>query len=334
MRTIRYLLEFAGVLPLYLLLAVLPHGAMFFLGRFLGALFFLVPPVRKLMIANLKLAFPEKDIREIKRIGSESAKNTVLTALELFWFARHPRRLDDLVEWEEEVTRISEECKENGQGCIWITMHLGNWELAGQKFKEETDTELAVVVRPMNNPLLEKLIFKGRNDQKARVIPAKGAVRGVIRALKEGCFAAILVDQNTRGRDGGIFADFFGLPVATTAAPALFARKLDIPIALGGCLRTGRKYRIFVSRMPKKPGEYSSDSDLMDDLIHGIEQYVREHPEQYLWLYERWRYIPRELPDELKKKFPYYADEVTPRFYSHQAPKENGKLESQFQNSA
>jgi len=144
----------------------------------------------------------------------------------------------------------------------------------------------------------------------------------MIKALKEGYFIATLVDQNTRVRDGGVFVDFFGLPATTSRAPAMFARKLNVPIAVGGLIRQGRRYRVFTVELPKATGDYADDQELVQDIIRITEELIRQYPDQYRWMYERWRYIPEDIDPEREKRYPPYAEKVTPRFFSYQAPKD------------
>ncbi len=305
----------------YGVIIILPHRALFFLADFAGFFIYLVPPFRKLITANLVVAFPEKDISEIRRIARKNASNIVLTILEFIWFIGKDKKIDTLVHYRQEEADLTKKYMENGTGAIWATPHLGNWEVAGLKFKRAENIPFAVVTRTMNNPYLNKIINSGRMSEGSRVIPAKGAIKGMMKALKDGFFVATLIDQNTKGRDGGIFVKFFGLPVATSRAPALFARKMNVPITIGGCIRKGRKYETFTRELPKPTSEYQSDEELVQAIMDETERIIRQYPEQYLWLYERWRYIPFGLTGTQKNRYPYYATDVTPRFFDNSAPK-------------
>lgn len=320
-RTLRYLLEYAAVIPVYHFVRVLPHSLLFKLSKILGACFFLLPPINRLIIANLKIAFPEKSFREINRIGRNSASNLILAMLEFFWFKNRPDMLEKYIDFNENTRRIADECRYNGRGLIWVTPHLGNWELGGLRFRHGTGIPFAVVVRPLNNPFLNSIIFSARESEGNRIISAKGSVKEMIKALKEGFFFATLIDQNTRARDGGIFVDFFGLPVSVSRAPAMFARKLDVGVAVGGCSRKGERYDLFGIDLSKKTRDFSSDEELIRDIMRINENLIRKYPEQYLWLYKRWQYIPEGLEEAKIKRYPYYAEKVTPRFFSNKAPK-------------
>ncbi len=320
-KSIRYFFEYLGVMFAYAIIVLLPHGALFVIADFAGFFIYLIPPFRKLITANISVAFPEKDICEIRKIARKNASNIALTALEFIWFIGKEDKIETLVHYRKQEADLTEKYMSNGTGAIWATPHLGNWEVAGLKFKLAENIPFAVVVRTMNNPYLNKLVNSGRMSEGTRIIPAKGAIKGMIKALKDGFFIATLIDQNTKGRDGGIFVDFFGLPVATSRAPALFARKMNVPVTIGGCIRKGRRYETFTRELPKPTSEYQSDEELVQAIMYETEKIIREYPDQYLWLYERWCYIPDKATEDIKKRYPYYASAVTPRFYDNSAPK-------------
>jgi lauroyl/myristoyl acyltransferase len=111
------------------------------------------------------------------------------------------------------------------------------------------------------------------------------------------------------------------LPVPTSRAPALFGRKLNTPVAIGGCIRKGKKYEMFSEELPKNPSEYGSDEELIQDIMKITENIIRQYPEQYLWFYKRWLYIPENATDEQKKRYPFYSVNAPPRFFSKLSPK-------------
>ncbi|MEI6423347.1 MAG: hypothetical protein WCP55_14085 [Lentisphaerota bacterium] len=316
LRYVRYFLEYVAVLIFYFFIRILPHSMLFPIADLIGWLFFLLPSVRELLNANIRIAFPEKDSCEVRTIALKSSSNLILALLEFFWFIDRAEMLEKYVDFPKKERDITAKNRKSGHGLIWATPHIGNWELAGLKFKHDADIPFAVVVRPLNNFFLNRIIHSGRVSEGSRVIPDKGAVKGMMKALKDGCFIATLVDQNTKYREGGIFVDFFGLPVPTSRAPALFGRKLNTPVAVGGCIRKGKRYEMFAEELPKLPSEYGSDEELIQDIMRITEKIVRQYPDQYLWLYKRWLYIPENATDEQKKRYPFYSVKVSPRFFS------------------
>ncbi len=319
-KKIRYPFEYAAVLVVRAVVRAMPLGFIAFVGRMAGALIFMLPPFRRLTCANLRIAFPEKSECEIRGIARESLQNVSRTVLELFWFSGRQEYLHRITSNNQLGVDITRKYMGDG-GLIWISPHIGNWELAAFNVSHGTKIPFAVVVRAQQNPFINKLIVESRSSGGNRIIFEKGAVKGMIKAIRDGCFLATLIDQNTKARDGGIFVDFFGLPVPTSRSIAFFARRMNVNLAVGGCLRDGSGYRMFCVELPRRIAEYGSDEELVQDIMKITEDVVRSHPEQYLWLYKRWQYIPAEAPEEVAVKFPYYAARAAPRFYDNAAKK-------------
>ena len=322
-KKIRYIFEYICVMIVYYFIRLLPLPLVFKLASFLGySLYYFYPPARKLIIANLSVAFPEKTKSELKKIAKKNCSNIILMLLEFFWFINRHDKLLKRLTMDPLIEKTLKECSAAKRGVIWVTPHIGNWEVARVAQTSLEAIKMAVVARPLNNPYLDEIINYGRKADGSEVISSKGAVKGMINALKKGRLIATLIDQNTRARDGGMFVDFFGLPVCTSRAPALFGRKFDAYLGVGGAIRKpGCKYETFLRLLPKDTSEYTSDEELIQDLMKLTEEVIKEYPEQYLWFYERWCYIPETISSEKKKFYPYYSKLVTPRFYSNKIPR-------------
>jgi KDO2-lipid IV(A) lauroyltransferase len=146
-------------------------------------------------------------------------------------------------------------------------------------------------------------------------------MRASLKALRQGRGVGTLIDQNTRVRDGGVFVNFFGLPVPSSAAPAALKRYCDthdLPavIVYGTSLRLadGRN-TAHSAYLPKPFAEYADDREVLQELMAISEKFIRMHPEQYLWLYKRFQYIPPDCPADLRGRYPDYAAEPKPSFF-------------------
>ena len=318
----RYLLEYACVLCVYHAVRILPLGMLRSLACISGFFLYHFPPAGRLIRANIKVALPEKTPREIRRIARKNASFTALLGLELLWFSGRPELLRPILTVAPEVSRLVDECRKSGRGLIWVSPHLGNWELA-RIVMDIMEVRTAVVVRPLNNPYLDGIVSGARNTGNVTAIPAAGAVKGMMKALKSGMVVATLIDQNTRVREGGVFIDFFGLPASSSRAPAMFARKMNALLGVGGVIREGKTYKTFMRPMPDDVLKCPDDEKIISELMAVTEDFIRQYPEQYLWMYERWRYIPENAGEETKRRYPYYATVATPRFYDDRAPKDN-----------
>ena len=328
MKKIRHIIEFIIVKIIFTILKRLPHTILFWISSTIGQIMFLLPPLRKLTVSNVKAAYPEKIDKETKKIARESLINLVQSMLEFTWFSGRPDRLHKHFAQPLAINELAETKTKDGNGFIYVIPHLGNWELAGLIFSNTCDHPIAAVARKLDNPYLNKLIIGNRATEGTRVIPAKGAVKGMMRSLAEGFIVVTLIDQNTRVRDGGIWTEFFGLPVPASRAPAMFARKRKCEIAIGGCIRVGKKYDTFTEELPKSISEYESDEEIINDLMLATERVIRKYPEQYLWMYKRFQHIRETATIEEQQKYPYYAEVVKPRFYSTKVPKEKNSFDT------
>ncbi len=202
---------------------------------------------------------------------------------------RRPSDLDSMVEYEgvEHLRRAFLK----GKGVLVFSGHFGNWEMVAlmQGF---LGYPIAMVTRPLDNPLLEDLLARGRTRSGNEVIHKTSAARGMLRALKHGWCVAIVIDQDTRGTES-VFVDFFGRPAATTPALARMSLRDATPVVpvFGIPLPDGR-YRIrYLPEVSVAPtGDREADILAMtQECTRIIEDQIRHHPEMWLWIHRRWK---------------------------------------------
>ena len=175
---------------------------------------------------------------------------------------------------------------------------------------------------------MNKLFNQGTRERGARleIIFSHGAIREALKALKAGRSIGTLIDQNTRVRDGGVFVDFFGIPVASSAAPAMLKRYCDahgIPSAIvyGTCVRRDDgTVEALSADLPRPFSDYADDREVLQELMNISERFIREFPEQYLWFYRRFQYIPPDCPEETRRRYPDYAVSPGEKFYRKTPP--------------
>ncbi len=302
-----------------IVLASIPrrHHAGF--ARFLTAVCQSMPQFGKTALQNVMAAFPEYSPAECKRIAHASLLHLAQMTLE---FLRVMKRRDefplDEVKIDEATNAMVEEIRQSGRQVIFITPHHGNWEFAGQFLALHFRFRMATVMKPPKNPYLCRFAMKSRTVDGVRLIFSRGAVRALRKALTEGYSVGILSDQNTRIREGAEFVPFFGLPVPVTSMPARLAIMYQMPLVIGSMRRmpdgtfclTGTKI---------EPTEEPDAHALTRRMIAEVEKIVRDCPEQYLWMYRRFRYIPNDATEELKKRYPAYAGYAPASFYDNRA---------------
>ena len=262
------------------------------IGGLLGlAAYGLLPRDRNRALEHLSIAFPSgMSHRERKRIARRCFQNLGKNAVELVNF---PRLKNDLDRWITlEGREILEESLARGQGLIWITGHMGNWELMAC-YMAQKGYPFRVIAREIYDERLNRLLLEFRREAAVRVIlrDSPNAGRQMLQALKKGEVIGMLIDQDTHVK--GVMVDFFGRKANTPAGAAILARRRSIPVLAGFIHRvSGRRHRIVIH----PPIDIVKTDDLDDDILANterfnklLEQQIREDPEGWVWMHRRWR---------------------------------------------
>ncbi|HEY7511964.1 MAG TPA: lysophospholipid acyltransferase family protein [Vicinamibacteria bacterium] len=290
----RRALEASAAAAVQAAIAPLPRRLTLGIGRSLGALLGSLDR-RHLAIAagNLRQAFPSWDQARVWRTARRVYAHFGAVLFDILWLQRRsPDQIRALVEvrGREHVERAMRA----GRGALLVTSHIGNWELHGVAHGLIFGA-IHVVARPLDNPRLDQRLCAMRTMAGNTVIYKRKALARILQALRAGGGIAILIDQNVQPGDG-IFVDFFGRPAATTTVAAALAVKTGC--ALVPCrteLLPDGRYRLTYA----PPVEWSASGDRQADvacltqrLTRQIEEWVRETPEQWLWMHRRWKTRP------------------------------------------
>jgi Kdo2-lipid IVA lauroyltransferase/acyltransferase len=245
-------------------------------------------------LRNLEMAFPElsqtarKDILRgsFENLGRLLVEFTHLPELNegnVCRFVVH----DGLENYLEGLRR--------GRGVIFMTAHFGAWELSS--FAHAVyGYPLRFVVRPIDNPHVERLISMYRTRSGNIPIERRRAARDILKALRQNEAVGILFDQNTT-RSEGVFAEFFGIPAATTPSLALFALRTGAAVVPGFLIwdESLKKHRLRLDPPVELIDTGNLDHDVLENtkLFNKIlEGYIRKYPDQWLWIHRRWKTRP------------------------------------------
>ena len=322
LKNIRFLLEYTVIIIPYHAIRLLPRFLMRGLSSFVSfAAYSLAPGIRKLIQANLKAAFPEKDDAEISRIARKSFHHTIYNFFDFIWMMGKPKRIAKYTHLPPPVFKLLRDCVESDTRILFVNPHLGSWEGSGVIAANTASIRLAAIAKATHNPYLNNLLNKDNRERSGiKIIFSKGAIRDSLKCLNEGYSLGLLIDQNPRVRDGGTFVNMFGLPVASSRSPAMlwhYCETNNIPskIIYGTTLRENDRLVAHSAILSKPYSEYAGDDEIIQELMDITESFIRRYPEQYLWLYRRFQYIPPDAPDEVKARYPYYARVPDPKFF-------------------
>ena len=270
-------------------------------ARLLGALVRICyRPGTRLVRENLAIAFPEKSAAECEKLLRKNFFHLMWVGLDFLRLLRHPERLEEMLENPHE--ELKAELPSQGVLCL---PHLGSWEVLAQSICLSYQ-HCAAVAAVFDYDILNRTLERSRSYRGLKLIPRQGAVRGCLEALNQGYCIGTLIDQNLSPRHGGIFIDFFGLPATASPLPALLHRRTGIPLLSGACVHLpDGKYR-FLRKSLTIPPE-ATDAQVTQLIISANEELIRQHPEQYVWMYRRWSTIPENASPELVARYPTYA---------------------------
>lgn len=258
---------------------------------------------RRIAMANLDLAFGDtRTTAEKHAIVRQAFTTFARTGLDYFWFSRD--REERMRKW----TVVDESVK------IWmrpgrlvgVTAHFGNWEILGWLFVLNGST-VSSVAKPVKNPLIDAEINRIRTLSGQNIVPRDGALRALVKALKNEGTVALLLDQDTLPAEGGVFVPFFGVPVPISTAGAGLAIKLQAPILMAYCIckADGRYYCYSTEVIKPESYEGLTPNELTAKITMALENELRRNPGYWLWSYKRWK---RRLPGVDSTRYPYYAD--------------------------
>jgi KDO2-lipid IV(A) lauroyltransferase len=290
-------LAYGGALLLYALLNVLPHRLALRVGVAGGRLlYWLDGRHRRLVQEQLRMAFPDWSASKIQLTAQQCYDNFGRSAAEFARLGRADR--ETILSWVTvEGREHLDRAVAGGRGVLFVTAHLGNWELMAVVCNL-LGYRLYPVARPLDNPWLNRLVDRIRSRHGSVVISKKddSAPRDLIQALRTGECVGILLDQNMAPYDG-VFVEFFGRPACTAKGLALIARRTGSPVLPAFIAReTDGRHRLIV--LP--PVELIHTGDVQRDVVTNtarctavIEQMVRRYPDQWLWMHRRWKTQPK-----------------------------------------
>lgn len=276
---------------------ILPRLLAIPLGRALGRVVYWLPgKLRRTGERNLLIAFPQLSEPERRRLlrGCFDSLGRLLGEFSQFPRAT-PASLRQLIEYDERGLAHLRDAEKSGRGVIFLTGHLGAWELLSFGWSA-LEYPISFLVRPIDNPLIEELIEGVRTRFGNRAIDKKNAARESLRVLRSGGTLGVLSDLNTQTREG-VFVPFFGKLACTTAGIATLALKTDAMVIPTCAVWDKERKRYFFHGDPPvelvRTGDREKDVEINTArFAAAVEQMVRRYPDQWLWIHRRWKTRP------------------------------------------
>ena len=274
---------------------LLPGRFCDFLGRALAlALWPFLPAYRKKLAVSQVAMCLGTDEKESARIVKESAVRFGPMLFEVLRFPVIMRRMADYVEIEG--AEYMKAVLSQGKGAVFATAHTGNWELMGGALALAGFPLIGVAMR-QRDAAMDRFINEYRRLVGMHII-YKNDVREMFRMMKEGWIVGLLADQDTSRHDG-IVLDFFGQPTNCVPGPAAMARSAGIGIVPGYITRKKDGTHKLIFHAPidvPRTKDKRADIRVAQQAVNRVlEQHIREHPEEWFWLHDRWKSMREEF---------------------------------------
>ncbi|MBW6485768.1 MAG: lysophospholipid acyltransferase family protein [Syntrophobacterales bacterium] len=290
--------QLAGILLAFFQAIPVSLRRRLFIG--LAKLFYhLVPRQRMIALHNLRCAFPEKTNGEILTIARGVYRTMGIVAAEFFDI---PKLTSENVREIVETEGLSncEQALAKGRGVLLFSAHFGNWELEAAAIALLIKPAV-VIYRPLDSPLLDRLVFRVRSASGNKPIPKENAMLSMLRTLRKNGMLGILIDQNTDWYEG-VFVDYFGRPACTTNGLALLTLHSGAPVLPAYLIRLpDGRYRLVIEPEIEIIDTGERDADVIANtqrFTKVIEDTVRKYPEQWLWIHQRWKTQLCQVPLE------------------------------------
>jgi Kdo2-lipid IVA lauroyltransferase/acyltransferase len=293
--SLREVAEFSAVWLFVRSVRILPRSLARAVGAGIGSIAYRgLGRLRGTGTRNLELAFPEKSAAEREAILRLVYRNLGYLLAE---FCRMP---DYTTEAASRFIRYEGlenylRARDKGKGVLVLTGHLGAWELSSF-YHSLMGMPMGMVIRRLDNPLVDAFVNQIRCQHGNRVIHKDDFARGLIASMRAGETVGILMDTNMTPPQG-VFVPFFGVLACTASGMARIAAKTEAAVVPGFLLwqESEQKYVLRFGEELEVVRTGDAEQDAVTNTAHftvAIEGYIRQYPEQWLWMHRRWKTRP------------------------------------------
>ena len=293
-RSVRYTLLYWLLRAMISVSAILPRRIWLSICGALGSVAWLFASAsRTLTLRHLRMAFPDKTDAEIKRLGKQNFRMLGKNAGDIL----RSSSVKELAHLEKFLLTHGlenyERAHAKGKGVIFLTCHLGAFDLQITNMAMR-GINPNIIGTPLKDPRLNDLLWNYRNLHGAIPIARGKETFRMIKVLKSGGSVALLIDQDTKVKT--VFVDFFGMQAATPVGATVLALKTGASI-VPTYIYLGADGMQHMHLLPELPMVVTGDEDRdihfnTQVLTNFIEEKIRQHPDQWVWMHERWKTKP------------------------------------------
>jgi KDO2-lipid IV(A) lauroyltransferase len=295
----RHWFEYAPAWVIVKLVGALPRPLARAVGIAVARMVYaLHPRLRRVGMRNLQIAFPDLPVEERRRLLRAEYDNLGRLLAEFCKFPSYTRENVEQVAVYDGLENYLA-ARERGKGVLFLTAHLGGWEL-GSFVHSLHGYPIREVVRALDNPYLNRLVERYRTLHGNSTFDKAEFARGLLAAMRAGETVGVLMDTNMTPPQG-VFVPFFGVPACTASGIARVALRTGAAVVPAFTIwdDTAGKYRVHFEPALQLTSTGDDEVDAMANtaLFNCVlERFVRRYPGQWLWVHRRWKTRPAGEP--------------------------------------
>ena len=305
-RKIRYRLEWLGLVLLTTLVPLLPRRLIVLLANALGTVGYACDQRgQKVALANIEAAFGDQYTPTQRvDIARASYKNFARTMCDLFWArALTPKNFRHYLHVEN--IEVLHRLQARGESAVLICMHHGNFEWASLAAGFE-GVPATIVTETFKNAQLSEFFKRCREVSGHRIIPQESSMIRLLKHVRKGGVAGVLVDLNLNPDKAATIIDTFGMKMCVTYLHAVLAERGPARLVpLVSLSQPDGTCRV-VCHEPLEIPPGANHQQVAQLCWNYFEPAVRKNPHQWLWAYKHWRFKPRDTA----RKYPFYSNQT------------------------
>lgn len=278
-------------LPLLYLISLLPAPLLYLLSDFIFIVLYYVSGYRKKVVTtNLTNAFPEKSIKEIKRIQKKYYVHLSDIIVETIKTLTMSRKFTmKHCTFSNEAKTLFDTYFTQKKNIIVVMGHYGNWEWSCSSFSLTCPQKPLVLYRPLRNSYWDKFMIRLRERFGAKTIAMNNTFRQML-ALRNKVSATVFAADQTPPPDNAFWITFLNQETAVFKGTELIAKKFNYPVVFASVRKQKRGYyEVYAVTLFEEPAK-TSDEEITKAHTRMLEEEIRRQPEFWLWSHRRWKH--------------------------------------------
>ncbi len=292
-------------------ITALPLTAALALGRGLGTLgYLLARRHRAAVLQEMARCFPGESRSCLKARLHRVFCHIGMNYMEVFrWIGGKTEELERRI--TVDGAEHMDEARARGRGVLVLLAHAGNWDLMG--LWSARRYPLTIISKKLRQGGLNRFWMEARAVSRVNIVPARKSYRACLSVMKKDGVLGFILDQNTRLKEG-VFVDFFGKEACTTPGLAFLSAHAQAPVVPVFMFRQpDGTHRVHVLPLIEPPSDREATSILVatQRYTRTIEDAIRQHPDQWIWMHRRWRTVRSQDEQRVGMSGPTETEDTT-----------------------